>query len=214
MIGSQVPILVVNGHPVVREGMKALIATQPDMTVAGEADSMKQAKILFELFSPGVTKLVVRTTSRGPRPRSARFMGALWLAVFYSLAVAAENTWMVEYGSGGGAVTSVVSAGSSNGAVLTLQSGGVVITDALGNVVETIQTPGPAWCVQATSDGGFVAAGGSPAWVMKIDQYFSGTVGDANDRRGSCSPVNWGKHGGFLRDWKRRSLAVRARGWP
>lgn len=48
-------VLVVDDHPVVREGMKALLGTQVDMVVVGEAATSQEAQSLFESLEPDVT---------------------------------------------------------------------------------------------------------------------------------------------------------------
>lgn len=48
-------ILVVDDHPMVRMGIAAVIAGQPDMTLVGEAGDGVEALSLFEQHSPDVT---------------------------------------------------------------------------------------------------------------------------------------------------------------
>jgi DNA-binding NarL/FixJ family response regulator len=45
-------ILVVDDHPIVREGLAALIATQPDMEICGEAEDVADALGCFEKTNP------------------------------------------------------------------------------------------------------------------------------------------------------------------
>jgi two-component system, NarL family, response regulator len=53
-------ILVVDDHPVVREGLVAIIGTQPDMEVVAQAASGDEALVLFEAQKPDVTLMDVR----------------------------------------------------------------------------------------------------------------------------------------------------------
>lgn len=47
-------VLIVDDHPLVREGVKALLTSQPDMEVCGEAESATQALALLEATAPDV----------------------------------------------------------------------------------------------------------------------------------------------------------------
>src|SRR5688572_25565349 len=56
-IGSSEPrirLLCVDDHPVVREGITALVSRQPDMEVAAEAADGRQAVALFERLRPDI----------------------------------------------------------------------------------------------------------------------------------------------------------------
>jgi DNA-binding NarL/FixJ family response regulator len=53
-------ILVVDDHPVLREGLAAMIESQPDMTLAGEAATGRDAIDLFNLQRPDVTIMDLR----------------------------------------------------------------------------------------------------------------------------------------------------------
>src|SRR5262249_8956689 len=50
-----IKILIVDDHPVVREGLAMQIATQPDLVVCGEADDVAGALLLTESTKPDVT---------------------------------------------------------------------------------------------------------------------------------------------------------------
>ena len=52
-----VGVLVVDDHVVVREGMKALLGTQPEIVVVGEAATSHEALSLFVSLEPDVTLL-------------------------------------------------------------------------------------------------------------------------------------------------------------
>jgi len=60
MTSTKIRVLCVDDHPLVREGMVALINRQPDMEVAGEAASGREALALFRTLRPDVTLIDLR----------------------------------------------------------------------------------------------------------------------------------------------------------
>lgn len=66
-------VLVVDDHPVVREGLKSLLGTQPDMQVVADAGSGEEALSVFQRLSPDVTLLDLRL----PNTRGAEVIHAL-----------------------------------------------------------------------------------------------------------------------------------------
>jgi DNA-binding NarL/FixJ family response regulator len=66
-------ILVVDDHPVVREGLAAIIGTQTDMEVVAQAASGEEALVLFEAQKPDVTLLDVRLPGMSGIDVAARF---------------------------------------------------------------------------------------------------------------------------------------------
>jgi two-component system NarL family response regulator len=50
-------VLIVDDHPVVREGLRALLGTQSDMTVVGEAATGKEALVRLKEDSPDIVLL-------------------------------------------------------------------------------------------------------------------------------------------------------------
>jgi two-component system NarL family response regulator len=75
-------VLIADDHPVVREGLAAILQSQPDMTVAAEAADGAQTLELYDEFSPDVLILDLRMPTQdglqvlaelmsrgGPKPR-------------------------------------------------------------------------------------------------------------------------------------------------
>ncbi len=58
-------ILIADDHPVVREGLAALVERRPDMTVAGEAGSGVEAVAQFRRLTPDVTLMDLRMPELG-----------------------------------------------------------------------------------------------------------------------------------------------------
>ena len=58
--GNTIRILVVDDHFVVRMGIAALISTQPDMVLVGEAANGSQAVEMFAQYQPDVTLMDLR----------------------------------------------------------------------------------------------------------------------------------------------------------
>src|SRR5271165_7410201 len=57
---SQIRILVVDDHPVVRQGIAGLIGIQPDMVLVGEASNGREAIQQFRTHHPDVTLMDIR----------------------------------------------------------------------------------------------------------------------------------------------------------
>lgn len=57
---AKIRVLVVDDHPIVRQGVRNLLATCADMVLVGEADSAAQALALVEAVRPNVILLDIR----------------------------------------------------------------------------------------------------------------------------------------------------------
>ncbi|MEV0643732.1 response regulator transcription factor [Phytomonospora sp. NPDC050363] len=66
-------LLIVDDHPVVRDGLRGMLATQPDFDVIGEAGSGREALTLLA----GTRADVVLTDLRMPEPSGAAFIREL-----------------------------------------------------------------------------------------------------------------------------------------
>jgi DNA-binding NarL/FixJ family response regulator len=55
MNGNLSTVLIVDDHPLVREGLKGLIAEEPDLSVCGETGSLREAQELVREFQPDIT---------------------------------------------------------------------------------------------------------------------------------------------------------------
>ena len=62
---APIRIMIADDHPVVREGFAAMIETEPDMTVVGQARSGEEALELFRRVHPDVTLMDLRMPGMG-----------------------------------------------------------------------------------------------------------------------------------------------------
>ena len=65
MVGHPIRVLVVDDHPLLREGLTATIRKQPDMDVVGEAIDGVAAIEQFNLLSPDVTLMDIQMPQMG-----------------------------------------------------------------------------------------------------------------------------------------------------
>jgi two-component system NarL family response regulator len=63
--GAPICIMIADDHPVVREGFAAMIETEPDMAVVGQARSGEEALELFRRVRPDVTLMDLRMPGMG-----------------------------------------------------------------------------------------------------------------------------------------------------
>jgi two-component system, NarL family, response regulator len=59
-MSADIRLLIVDDHPTICIGLKAIIGTQPDMVVVAEANTGEQAVNLFKEFQPDVTLVDLR----------------------------------------------------------------------------------------------------------------------------------------------------------
>jgi two-component system, NarL family, response regulator len=59
-VAAPIRIMVVDDHPIVREGFGGMIGTEPDMSVVAEARSGEEAILLFRQHVPDVTLMDLR----------------------------------------------------------------------------------------------------------------------------------------------------------
>ena len=57
---SKISVLIADDHSVVRAGLKALLGTEPDIEIVGEADNGAKAVQLFELLKPNIVLMDLR----------------------------------------------------------------------------------------------------------------------------------------------------------
>ena len=57
---SNIRVLIVDDHPLLRDGIAAIVAAQPDMTVAGEATNGAEAVERFRAVRPDVALMDLR----------------------------------------------------------------------------------------------------------------------------------------------------------
>jgi DNA-binding NarL/FixJ family response regulator len=59
-VTARIRILAVDDHPIVREGIAGLVATQPDMILVGEASNGREAIHQFRIHRPDITVMDVQ----------------------------------------------------------------------------------------------------------------------------------------------------------
>ncbi len=65
MVGNQIRVLIADDHPVVREGLAAMLNRRPDMTVVGEAENGRVAHTLYQQTQPDVTLMDLQMPEMG-----------------------------------------------------------------------------------------------------------------------------------------------------
>ena len=69
----QIRILVADDHPIVREGLRGLIAVQPDIVVVAEASNGREAIQQFRIHRPDVTVMDLQMPEMSGFDAMARF---------------------------------------------------------------------------------------------------------------------------------------------
>lgn len=57
---NQTSVLIVDDHPIVREGLAAIIERRPDMTVIAQAGNGREALVMYRALQPDVTLMDLR----------------------------------------------------------------------------------------------------------------------------------------------------------
>ena len=57
---AKISVLIADDHSVVRAGLKALLGTEPDIEIAGEADNGAKAVQMFEILKPDIVLMDLR----------------------------------------------------------------------------------------------------------------------------------------------------------
>jgi DNA-binding NarL/FixJ family response regulator len=64
-VGKPIRVLIVDDHPLLREGIAALIGAEPDMELVGEAATGREALAKFKLKHPDVTLMDLQMPDMG-----------------------------------------------------------------------------------------------------------------------------------------------------
>src|SRR5579859_1991489 len=60
MDSKPITVLIADDHPIVRQGLVALIEREPDLQVVGEAGNGREAVAMYEILSPDVVLMDLR----------------------------------------------------------------------------------------------------------------------------------------------------------
>ena len=60
MNSASISVFCVDDHPLVRKGVTAILSTEPEIRLVGEADTAAEALRLFRIFQPDVTLMDLR----------------------------------------------------------------------------------------------------------------------------------------------------------
>ena len=122
-------ILLVDDHPVLREGLKTLINTQPDMTVVGEAGDGESACRLAVELQPDVVVMDISLPALNGREATARIKERCPQVIVLALSVHEDRVYLrelLEAGASGYVLKRAASAELLH-AVRTVTAGGVYL---------------------------------------------------------------------------------------
>lgn len=165
---TSIRVLVVDDHPLVRDGISAIIDHQPDLDVVGQAATAAEAMVLFEALAPNVTlvdlglpdiggiELISRLHAKSP---GARFI-------------------VVTANAGGGEIAKALHAGANaylfkNGpsaelltAIRAVSAGGKYLSHAVGHLADSVAS-GPGLTSRELEVLGWILRGHSNSQIAR-----------------------------------------------
>jgi DNA-binding NarL/FixJ family response regulator len=137
---SNIRVLVVDDHPLVRDGISAIVDHQEDLDVVGQAANGAEAIALFESLAPDVTLVDLGLPD----------VGGIELITILHAKSATARFIVLTANAGGGEIAKALHAGAhaylfKNGpsaelltAIRAVSSGGRYLSDAVGHLADTV----------------------------------------------------------------------------
>ena len=137
---ATITVLVVDDHPLVRDGISAIVDHQDDLEVIGQAANATEAIALFESLAPDVTLVDLGLPDLG---------GIELIALLHAKSATARFI-VLTANAGGGEIAKALHAGAhaylfKNGpscelltAIRAVSTGGRYLSDAVGQLAETV----------------------------------------------------------------------------
>ena len=135
-----ITVLVVDDHPLVRDGISAIVDHQDDLEVVGQAANAAEAIALFESLGPDVTLVDLGLPD----------LGGIELITILHAKSATARFIVLTANAGGGEISKALHAGAhaylfKNGpsaelltAIRAVSTGGRYLSDAVGQLAETV----------------------------------------------------------------------------